>query len=84
MLKSTVSQLNIWDINQDAATVNQLPERTWYGIVQDQGGPPGRAVHIPERPFFVIQDEDTNAVEEIFVDWFGERLAAHNFRKGII
>jgi hypothetical protein len=29
--------------------------------------------HIPERPMFLIQDEDADKIEEVFIDWVAER-----------
>lgn len=38
---------------------------------------------IPARPFVVIQDEDYDDIEEVFVEWLQERLMANGFRGGV-
>lgn len=38
---------------------------------------------IPQRQFVLIQEDDFDAVEEIFVEWLQERMAAHGFRRGL-
>jgi phage gpG-like protein len=38
---------------------------------------------IPARPFLLIQDEDVNEVEKVFLDWVRERAVAAGFRPGI-
>lgn len=38
---------------------------------------------IPARPFVAIQEEDFDAIEEIFVQWLQERAAAEGFRPGL-
>lgn len=37
LLKRTMGQLNIWDINTKSAILKALPEKIWYGAIQDQG-----------------------------------------------
>jgi phage gpG-like protein len=36
-LRRTASQINIWDITSESATIRDLPERAWYGKIH-QGG----------------------------------------------
>lgn len=37
LLKRTASQINIWDISETSAVIRDLPDKIWYGKVQ-QGG----------------------------------------------
>lgn len=88
-LKRVATQQNIWDISLVAAVIRDIPEKAWYGKVhqgglnkdisiklagkkqtiktQAQGG-------IPARPFFVIQDEDEDEIELVFITWLQERI----------
>lgn len=38
------------------------------------GNAPGGAPSIPARPFAVLQDEDEDAITEVFINWLGERV----------
>jgi phage gpG-like protein len=42
-LRRVATQLNIWTINQQSATVRDLPESVWYGKVQQAGTDGGGA-----------------------------------------
>lgn len=78
-LQRVAGQLNLWTITREAASIEQLPQRVWYGAVHQSGD---EGSNIPARPWAVIQEEDMNEVEEIFFLWIEERLAAHGFRPG--
>ena len=75
LLMKTVQQLNIWTITSDNATINQLPDKIWYGVVQQAGINQGRA-QIPARPFLMFQDEDFDKIQDVFDIWLAERIAA--------
>lgn len=38
---------------------------------------------IPARPFIVLQEEDFDAIEEVFVEWLQERAMRAGFRPGV-
>jgi phage gpG-like protein len=42
----------------------------------------GAVSEIPARPFVVIQDEDYDKIEEVFVEWLTERMRVAGFMKG--
>lgn len=39
---------------------------------------------IPQRMFVVVQREDVNAIDRVFTDWLGERIAAAGLGSGAI
>jgi len=39
----------------------------------------GGAASIPARPFIMFQDEDHDAITEIFIEWLGERMVKAGF-----
>lgn len=41
------------------------------------------AANIPARPFVMFQDEDIDAVYQVFQDWLDERMMAHVLRRGL-
>lgn len=43
---------------------------------------PRHANAIPARPYVLIQDDDYDAIEEIFVEWLQERMLRSGFRRG--
>lgn len=47
---------------------NPLTGRRGPDIVESSGG-------VPARPFVVLQDEDMEAIEEVFVEWVADRIA---------
>lgn len=68
-LKRVASQINMWTITTEEAIIQDLPDKVWYGKVHQSGNK-----KIPARPFLIIQDEDSDAIVQIFVDWFEERF----------
>ena len=50
--------------------------RTLANIVDDarSGKTTGRKVGIPARPFVVLQEEDGDAIQQVFADWMQERI----------
>jgi phage gpG-like protein len=77
-LMKTIQQFNIWSINETQAAITNLPEKIWYGKVQQaglvKGGKSAAAGNIPPRPFVLIQGEDYDAIEKVFENWFIERM----------
>jgi phage gpG-like protein len=89
-LMKTIQQFNIWSINETQAAITDLPEKIWYGKVQQgglvKGGKIDAAGNIPARPFVLIQGEDYDKIERVFQDWFVERMEkskAFNRSRGI-
>jgi phage gpG-like protein len=82
-LKRVAQQLNVWQLGRDYANATDLPGAE-YGFVHQTGGIGGQGADIPERPFLAVQDEDLNNIENVFEDWFAERLDRHGFRRGVI
>lgn len=77
-LMKTIQQFNIWSINNTQAAITDLPEKIWYGKVQQGGlvkhGRTAAAGNIPAREFVLIQGEDYDKIEEVFAKWFVERM----------
>jgi phage virion morphogenesis protein len=75
-LRRSATQLNIWVIDSEKAYIRELPARSWYGTIH-QGGAAGKAMSlrapIPARPFLLIQDEDADKIQEVFIEWVAER-----------
>lgn len=109
-LESVATQINIWTVTNTTGMITDLPDKAWYGKVQ-QGGyggmsslikkhsgniakasaehtasllsalksgtsisGSGSGVNIPARPFLVYQDEDIDAIHEVFMKWLAERV----------
>jgi phage gpG-like protein len=70
-LMKTMQQLNIWTINERAASLQDLPGSIWYGKIH-QAGDPG--TNTPARPFVLLQGEDYDDIEKVFSDWLQERI----------
>jgi phage gpG-like protein len=64
-LKRHAQTIGIWTFTQQSAFVAGLPTAP-YGIFHQDG-----AVHLVPREFLIINDQDINAIEEIFKDWVG-------------
>lgn len=78
-LKESATSFDIWTVNRDSAYVANLPTSVWYGVLQQNGL---SKVRIPARPFIMLQSEDEDAIEAIFVDWFADVLGDNGFTKG--
>jgi phage gpG-like protein len=63
---------DLWnvDANEGTASIDGLPEDIAYGMVHQTG-----SARIPARPWALFQPEDEDAIETIFDDWIGERIA---------
>lgn len=73
-LMRVAGQLNIWHLTSEEAYVDQLPNAE-YGRFHMTG-----TEFMPSRPFLVIQPEDEEEIEEVFVQWLFQRAMA----KGVI
>jgi phage gpG-like protein len=77
-LAKTIQQFNIWNVNDTQAAITDLPDKVWYGKVQQGGlvkhGRTAAAGNIPAREFVMIQGEDYDAIEKVFSDWLAERM----------
>jgi phage gpG-like protein len=52
-------------------------------LLSGKAGGGGSAVNIPARPFIAFQDEDMDAVYQVFQDWLEERMMVHVLRRGL-
>lgn len=97
LLFKTMQQINIWTITSTQAAILDLPDKIWYGKVQQSGfgltaasfkdplhispeqlkslGAQG-AMHVPARPFALLQDEDLDNIQDVFSRWLDERVIA--------
>lgn len=77
-LKQNMTYLSLWTIDTEQAAIMDLPDRIAYGGIHQAGSSTtsGRGSNIPARPFAVIQDEDGQAISDIFDAWLDERAAA--------
>lgn len=69
-LKSKVGQLNNWQITQEEAQMMQVTGVPYDRVHQFGGG------IVPARPFALVQEEDVDAIEEVFAEWLHERAVA--------
>lgn len=76
LLRKVAQQLNLWKIGTDEAMIQQMP-RAQYGAVHQEG-----SERVPQREWAVVQPEDMDQIEEIFVAWVAERLVAAGFVGG--
>jgi phage gpG-like protein len=99
LLAKTVQQLNIWTVGIEDASIQDLPQKVWYGKVHQGGyGSPAtkslvkakgssggkKTAYVPQRPFLLIQPEDVVAIEGVFMAWFIERMTMSGaFRPGL-
>jgi phage gpG-like protein len=90
LLRKTIQQFNIWNVNETQAAITDLPEKIWYGKVQQaglvKGGKSAAAGNVPAREFVLIQGEDYDKIEKVFSDWFAERMVrtkAFNRSRGL-
>jgi phage gpG-like protein len=128
LLMKTIQQLNIWTITRTNATIQDLPQKIWYGKIQQEGyggGGTGRKMSgymkkaggdakeaqklldddlimamrsgkkgaasggkkavsaIPQRQFVLVQEDDMDAIEDIFADWLQERMVRAGFKRGV-
>jgi phage gpG-like protein len=125
LLMKTISQLNVWTITTETATIRALPDKVKYGGIHQEGfggkgtsrkmgsylkkakgdakeaqklldddlimamrsgkkvgGGQRGVASIPARPFVMVQDDDYDDIEKIFVDWLEERVRDAGFKKG--
>lgn len=68
-LRKVATQFNIWSYSRDQATITGLDSRVEYAKYH-QGG----TQKMPQRPFVLFQDEDEQAIEEIFYTWLDMRM----------
>jgi phage gpG-like protein len=77
-LMKVIQQFNIWSVNETQAAITDLPDKIWYGKVQQgglvKGGKTAAAGNIPSREFVMIQGDDYDKIEEVFAKWFAERM----------
>jgi len=66
--------------DEDDAEVDKLAFKMFDQRLAKHGPAPRGAPAIPARPFAVFQDEDIDAIENIFVDWIEEKVREAGFR----
>jgi phage gpG-like protein len=82
-LRRAAQALARWTITRDEAYAGGAwPGSVWYGPLQHTGFIGGHGAETPPRPFMMIQEEDMPKIEEVFVQWFKERLIATGFTPG--
>lgn len=65
------------------ATKKEIDTKAYelFDLRQKQHGPaPAGSSSIPARPFIMFQDEDIDAIENIFVDWIEEKIQEAGLR----
>lgn len=71
-LKAAAGQMNIWTIDGPGGeayiAMEQLPRHVFYGIFHQEG-----TRVMTDRPWAVIQEEDADAIAEVFADYLEER-----------
>ena len=68
-LKTAAQQINNWSIDKEEAKFTGLPGKVEYGEFHLSG-----TRKMPARPFIMMQSEDVEAIEDIFVSWYNERM----------
>lgn len=76
LLQKVAQQLNLWKIGSEEAMIQEMP-RAAYGAVHQEG-----SANVPQREWAVVQEEDVDAIEEIFADWLSERLMSRGWDGG--
>jgi phage gpG-like protein len=66
--------------DEDDAEVDKLAYKMFDKRLLSHGPAPKGAPEIPARPFAVFQDEDIDAIENIFVDWIEEKVREAGLR----
>jgi|SRR3954463_13635015 phage virion morphogenesis protein len=83
-LQRAAGQMNIWNFTATSASIEGLPSHVSYGTVHQLGFRDRSGAEVPARPFFVVQDEDAQEIDQVFARWIRERLVAHGFKPGTI
>jgi phage virion morphogenesis protein len=74
-LKQQMGYVSTWQITDTEAYIDSLPDRIYYGGVHQAGSRSGggRGSNIPAREFAIIQDQDEQAIQDIFDAWIVEK-----------
>jgi phage virion morphogenesis protein len=76
-LRRTATQFSRWEIGTEQAHISNWPDdvKTRAAVAEGGTARSGRTrdVRVPARPFLLIQFEDANRIEEIFLDWMERR-----------
>jgi phage virion morphogenesis protein len=84
-LKRAATQQSRWSIEKDGASITNWPQREKrkadvhnFGAVSSsrRGRNKGSTSVIPARPFLLIQDEDADRIDDVFLDWVERRARA--------
>lgn len=68
-LLKVATQFNIWSYTKDSATITGLDQRVKYASYHQSG-----TRKMPQRAFVLFQDEDEQAIEEIFYEFVDRRM----------
>lgn len=66
--------------DEDDEEVSKLAFKMFDKRLLSHGPAPNASTDIPERPFAVFQDEDIDAIQNIFIDWIDDKLREAGFR----
>lgn len=85
-LRAAATQFSRWEIGTDHAEITNWPANVKTRAAVAEGGASRagytHSVTIPARPFLLIQEQDADQIEEIFLDWMERRAGAHWSRGG--
>lgn len=73
-LQRQAGSLDIWTIGDDQAAIEGLPESVGYGAFHQAG-----TWKMPARPWAELQEEDLDAIDEVFALWFETKLVEMGF-----
>lgn len=73
MMRTVATQFSRWDVGTEEAIISNWPANQFVKVaVHNSGGDHAgwsHNVHIPARPFLMIQDEDADKIVDIFMAW---------------
>jgi phage gpG-like protein len=88
LLRRTVGQLNIWNIDDEKAYIDAASfgaaqgGNAWYGLAQNNGFVGGYGAETPARPFLYFTDEDVEKSAAIMSVWLYEAEIECDFKVG--
>lgn len=76
-LKRSATAFARWSFDKQTAWVgNDFPGDAWYGPIQQNGFEGGYGAITPPRPFMMVQPQDEEKIQQVFLHWLGERVNA--------
>jgi phage gpG-like protein len=76
-LRGVAGDIGIWTIGRESAAVTNTGD-VEYGVMHQTG-----TGSMPARPWAVLQDEDVNEIQDVFINWVRKRLLMTGFRPGV-